>query len=332
MDFKVSVIVPVYNCKKYLGQAVKSVIDQSVFDSIELILVDDGSTDGSAEICNGYAEKYPNIISLHENNSGVSVARNKGIENARGEYIAFLDSDDRYENNFIEDLLNFADSDLVCCDYYCDSRDEKNLGGLFEPKIYYRSDFDTEFYNKILDTRFYSCWNKLYKKDIIERNKIRFIPGVKYAEDMIFVLEYLKFSDSFRFVDSALYFYNINPENTTSVVKNGFDVQHFIYDYQMKYFKDINAEQPVLDHIEDIFVYKTTCTINSEITYNSFFSAYKYVKRVLSSEFYPLYLKANYTEFVCKYDRVFFTLLKKKKALAVVLWRKMYDLRSRIFK
>jgi len=78
MDFKFSVIIPVYNCKKYLGQAVKSVIEQSVFDSIELILVDDGSTDGSAEICNGYAEKYSNIISLHENNSGVSVARNKG--------------------------------------------------------------------------------------------------------------------------------------------------------------------------------------------------------------------------------------------------------------
>ncbi len=94
MSCKVSVIIPVYNCIKYLEKAIKSVISQTEFNSIELILVDDGSSDGSERICDEYSAKYPNLIAIHQINSGVSVARNMGISSAKGEYIAFLDSDD----------------------------------------------------------------------------------------------------------------------------------------------------------------------------------------------------------------------------------------------
>ena len=97
MSCKVSVIVPVYNCKKYLETAIRSVIEQTLFNETELILVDDGSTDGSGGICDNYASEYPNIFAVHQSNSGVSVARNKGMEAAKGEYIAFLDSDDSYD-------------------------------------------------------------------------------------------------------------------------------------------------------------------------------------------------------------------------------------------
>lgn len=332
MDFKVSVIIPVYNCKKYLEQAVESVISQTVFDEIELILVDDGSSDGSAAVCNGYSDKYANIITLHENNAGVSVARNQGINAARGEYIAFLDSDDRYENNFVEEMLASADSDLLCCDFYYKDKNEKNLGSIFDEKQFLKSDFNDDFYLKVLNTMFYSCWNKLYKKSIIQKFDIKFPVGIKYAEDMVFVYEYLKYSESFRFIDKKLYFYNINPDNATSVVKNGFDVQKFIYDYQINHFRELNVSEKVYESIENNFVYKTTCTINSEITYSSFIDAYRYVKRVLNSNFYPLYLAADYKDFVCFYDKVFFTLLKKRRAFSVVLWRKIFDLRSKLFR
>ena len=251
------------------------------------------------------------------------------MEAAKGEYIAFLDSDDSYDESFIQTMLEYCDNDLVCCDYYIKSKDEKNVGKYFDEKVYFKKDFTYDFYHKTLRQEFYSCWNKLYKKSIIKEKNIKFAPGIKYAEDMTFVMEYLKFCDSFRFVSAPLYHYNVNPGNTTSVVKNGFDVQLYIHDYQTKYFESLNVDQKIFDNINDNFVYKTTCTINSTITYSSFIEAYKYVKRVLLSNFYELYLKADYTEFKCTYDRVFFTLLKKKRALSVVLWRKLFDLRSK---
>lgn len=330
MGIKVSVILPVYNCEKYLEAAISSVINQSIFNSSELILVDDGSTDGSAKICDKFAEKFENIIAFHQKNSGVSVARNTGIDIAKGEYITFLDSDDKYMPGYLEELLSHSDCDLVCCDYFSDTGNNLILKKFFNKNLYVFSDFNAEFYAGIITPEFYSCWNKLYKYSIIEKYTIRFKPGVKYAEDMIFIFEYLKLCESFYYIDKPLYFYNINPENTTSVIKNGFEVQRFIFNEQKKLFEQMDNYDIILKKIEENFVYCTTQSINSEITYNSFSDSYKYLKRVLSSEFFELYIKENYTEFKCTYDKVFFNLLKKKSVFLTVLWRKIFDLRSRI--
>lgn len=330
MSCRVSVIIPVYNCIKFLDKAVKSVIAQTDFELLELILVDDGSSDGSAELCDDFSKQNANISVLHQENSGVSVARNNGIERAKGEYIAFLDSDDEYSSGFIHEMLAESEYDLVCCDYFNKSKDEKHLGTIFEDKAYFRKNFDLDFCKKIIREEFYSCWNKLYKKEIINQNNIRFAHDVKYGEDMEFVFEYLRHCDSFRFIDRPLYHYNINPYNTTSVVKNGFDVQHSIYVFQNEYFSSTNFKDEISAEVLNKYIFNTTCTVNSEITYGTFFGSYKYVKRVLASDFYELYLKANYSEFKCFYDRVFFTLLKKRMALGVVILRKLFDLRSRL--
>ncbi len=330
MSSKVSVIIPVYNCIKYLDNAVSSVISQTEFNSLEVILVDDGSTDGSEKLCDTYAEKYENISAIHQENSGVSVARNNGINAAKGEYIAFLDSDDEYNPEFISEMLNASDADLVCCDYYVNSEDESNIGKYFKEKKYMKNEFDLGFFKGTVHTEFYSCWNKLYKKEIIENYHISFPVGVKYAEDMVFVFEYLKNCTSFEFIDKVLYHYNVNPDNATCVVKNGFDVQRYIYEYQTGYFKDSVFGDEIQHEVSENFVYYTTSSVNSEITYGNIPTAYKYVKRILASEFYDLYMNANYSEFKCLYDKVFFTLLKKRMALAVVLWRKLFDLRSKL--
>lgn len=330
MSSKVSVIIPVYNCIKYLDKAVRSVILQTEFSDIELILVDDGSTDGSEMLCDSYAKEFENISVIHQKNSGVSVARNNGINAARGEYVAFLDGDDEYKPGFISEMLKAADADLVCCDYYVHSDDESNIGKYFKEKKYMKNEFDLEFLKNIIHSEFYSCWNKLYKKEIIDNYNISFPVGVKYAEDMVFVFEYLKHCESFYFISSPLYHYNINPDNATSVVKNGFEVQRFIYEYQTKYFSEFALKKEILCEISENFVYRTTNSINSEITYGSMRTGYKYTKRVLESEFYDLFMKANYSDFKCLYDKVFFTLLKKRLALAVVLWRKLFDLRSKL--
>lgn len=324
MSSLVSVILPVYNCEKHLEKAIRSVVEQTAFESVELILVDDGSTDSSAAICDRFAREFTNIVAVHQKNSGVSAARNHGMKRAKGEYLTFIDSDDMYEKSYIREMLRHRENDLVCCDYYIKNRCEKNLGRLFESGCC--CDFDNSFFKKVIQPEFYSCWNKFFKKSLVEKNGVRFPVGVKYAEDMVFVLEYLRHCKSFYFVENPLYFYNVNPENTTSVVKNGFAVQKGIFEYQKNYFKG-NAE--LIDAVSSLLVFKSLCCINSDITYGSVFDGLKSCKKILSdSDFYENFIKEDYSEPKCKYDKVFFRLIKMKCAFLIVLWRKLFDLRS----
>lgn len=331
MSFKVSVIVPVYNCINYLADAVNSVIGQDCFGSVELILVDDGSSDGSAELCEKFSEKYDNIVAVHQPNAGVSAARNHGMKISHGEYIAFLDSDDRYEGGFISQMLQKGDADAVCCDYYCKDISEKNLSKLFAGGETKESFFDYDFMKKIISPSFYSCWNKLYKKEIIDKFGIQFPIGVKYAEDMQFVFEYLKHCKSFCFIDKTLYFYNVNPDNATSVVHNGFNVFLSVYEWQKNYFSEMHADRRIFEDMLDIFVYKATCAINSDITYSKGFSSYRTVKRILNNEtFYKAFCARYSRNEQYLYDKVFHALIKQKNVFGIILWRKLFDLRSKL--
>ncbi len=331
MSFKVSVIVPVYNCINYLADAVNSVIRQDCFGNVELILVDDGSSDGSGELCDELSEKYDNIVSVRQPNRGVSAARNHGIKISRGEYIAFLDSDDRYENSFISQMLQKAEADAVCCDYYCNDISEKNLGNFFDGGEIKENFFDYDFMKGIISPSFYSCWNKLYKKEIIDKFDIQFPTGVKYAEDMQFVFEYLKHCKSFCFIDKPLYFYNVNPDNATSVVHNGFDVFLSIYEWQKIYFTEKNADRRIFDDMLDILVYKATCAINSDITHSKGFSSYKTIKRAIDNEtFYRAFCARYSGNEQYLYDKVFHALIKQKNIFGIILWRKLFDLRSKL--
>ena len=115
---KVTVIIPVYNTEKYLAECIESAINQSLRD-IEIILVDDASPDNAGKICDEYAAKDSRIKVIHQENQGVSAARNNGLEHANGEYVYFLDSDDMIEESFLEKAYNVAkanDSDLTVCD------------------------------------------------------------------------------------------------------------------------------------------------------------------------------------------------------------------------
>lgn len=97
----ITVVIPVYNCEKYVTRAVRSVALQPCGDQVEILVVDDGSKDGSGKVCDGLAQEYANVRVIHKENGGVSTARNIGIENATGKYIAFLDSDDWWESGFL---------------------------------------------------------------------------------------------------------------------------------------------------------------------------------------------------------------------------------------
>lgn len=325
MDYKVSVIIPVFNCEKYLSRAVDSVIAQPDFNEIQLILVNDGSTDGSAKICDNYADNYSNIIAVHQKNAGVSAARNRGIELAQGKWLAFLDSDDYLLNGIYKKMLEKPDAQLICCDYTQNSSSGM-IGGYFKKDFYSKADFGGDLYTVMTDGPFFfQCWNKLYLTSVVKSCGLRFPDGQKLAEDMVFVFNYVEKIDSFRFVNEPLYFYFVSEGNTTSFVRNSFETNKFIYKFISDYFSRVENSERFCKKNVECFVFRSVLAISSSGTQLKFKQAYKYIKFILSDEeFFDLYTKENYVKFVCTFDKLLNGFIKKKNVLGIILLTKFY--------
>ena len=183
----ISIIVPVYNIEKYLPRCIDSILDQT-YKNWEAIFVNDGSTDNSLKILEEYKKRDERIKIIDKKNAGSGAARNDGIENSRGEYVAFLDSDDWYEKNFLEKLYNNLtenNSDVAMCNpkmTYDDISKNKKINTYFFNEIELNKTPE-----KILGILAMPVvWNKLYKKDIIVKNKIKF-PNYSFCEDVEFL-------------------------------------------------------------------------------------------------------------------------------------------------
>ena len=199
----ISIIVPIYNSESLLPRCVDSVLSQTVQDW-ELVLVDDGSTDGSADICRKYADADTRIKYIFKKNGGVSSARNAGLDAARGEFVMFVDSDDSIAPNTLERVLaKQAEYDFDCVVWGCNQN-----GHLWIPKEEvdftdisdFRKDFIKYYYNILCPV-----WNKLFRKELL---KSRFNEEITHAEDFIFFLEYLRNCRSICFIKEALYYYD----------------------------------------------------------------------------------------------------------------------------
>lgn len=201
----ISIIIPVYNVKKYLAQCVESVIQQT-YTNIEIIIVDDGSNDGSGELCDIYAKKDRRIKVIHQENGGLSAARNKGISVARGEYISFIDSDDYIDINLYdyiyENVIKVENVDIVEFGFivkYQDCQYEVKRDKLIKLK-------DKEIINNIfLDAYiFQGCWSKLYKKEIFDG--VNFPVGKKF-EDTFILCKTLSRSQIYIGLPKSFYYY-----------------------------------------------------------------------------------------------------------------------------
>ena len=191
---KISIIVPVYNTEKYLRHCLDSILNQS-FQDFELLLIDDGSKDRSGKICDEYAEKDKRISVWHQENQGVSVARNVGLEHAQGEWIYFPDSDDIVIENALEIMMKMCveDIDYVMCGY--EVYDENGNCSYAIPerqeRVISREDALMEMFAPT-DYRYQGyLWNKLFKASIIRDNNLRFVKGIKFNEDRLYNVEYL---------------------------------------------------------------------------------------------------------------------------------------------
>ncbi|HGH7173398.1 TPA: glycosyltransferase family 2 protein [Bacillus wiedmannii] len=215
MDQKVSIIVPVYNCEKYISKCLESIINQT-YKNIEIVIINDGSTDKSEKIINTYRKKDNRIICLFQDNSGPSEARNKGILNSTGKYLIFIDSDDTVDKCYVEFLLNqmiFSNSDLVCCGY----KDISKYG------VLNCTDFDFENSVSVHSFIEMTCkgtggvlWGKIYKKEIIAKNDLKMDKDIFMCEDLVFVLQYTSQCKSFSAIKDYLYNYNRLNQNSIS--------------------------------------------------------------------------------------------------------------------
>lgn len=213
---KVTVVIPIYNVEKYLKKCLESVVLQS-YKNLEIIMINDGSTDCSQEICEEYKNKYENIMLVNKKNEGVSVARNTGINLSTGEYIIFIDADDVLHKHYIEHLvylLETEDVELAICEYTTETlRDDINRE--YKKNIIEKN----EVIRDILSNVNYGgyLWNKIFIKSIIIEKNIKFQEGITIWEDLLFVIEYLTNINYCVWINSVLYYYR---QRNNSAVAN----------------------------------------------------------------------------------------------------------------
>lgn len=211
---KISIIVPVYNTEKYLNRCVDSILTQS-FSDFELLLVNDGSTDKSGSICDDYACQDSRVRVLHKVNGGVSSARNSGLDNAKGEWIMFVDSDDWIINTQLEDLVKYPTYDLRVNNYQLYGSDEA-IGGELPDARYNGNEQIYECLIEYFSTNFKSACGKRFKMSIIEKHSLRFENNISMGEDLIFVLDYLKYTNSISLSSLKGLIYNrVNESSLT---------------------------------------------------------------------------------------------------------------------
>ncbi len=202
----VSIVIPVYNILQYLPRCLDSVLSQTLKD-IEILLIDDGSTDGSEKICDEYANKDGRVKVFHLQNGGVSRARNFGISKAQGEYIGFVDADDWIENDMYEQMYSSAKqngTDIVICDCYtaCGQQLEPDiLPGILQDK-YQRNDIKPEH---LLLMAGGSC-RCFYKRELLVKNKLLFPLDMKISEDRVFNVYAFGFAESVYYLKNPLYY------------------------------------------------------------------------------------------------------------------------------
>lgn len=217
MNNKISVIIPIYNSEKYLQGCLDSVLSQS-YAEWECILIDDGSRDLSGSICDEYSKRDNRFKVIHKLNEGVSCARNTGIEIAEGKWIVFIDSDDYIMNCYLEELMRCVDKDVdFVFSGYTKFQNDKILDVVSFPSGRYSDCMKS----KIIHTL--SCigtpWAKLYKREIIISNNIRFEKNLSISEDRLFMYSYLVYANSVFVSDRSDYYYRANEKSISFTVR-----------------------------------------------------------------------------------------------------------------
>lgn len=215
MKYKMSIVVPVFNAGAFLHDFFNSILAQS-FRDFELILIDDGSTDGSVKIIDSYISLDSRIRLFQQMHAGVGAARNRGISVAQGEFIAFLDADDYFETDFLESMYQVAkrdNSEIVICGYYEFNDERRKPTREWRPKAgkYSRKDLQTSIFQRANPT----VWNKIFLKTLVDREALVF-QNIFSCNDVYFVYCAMAAASSISYIDKSYVWYRKNHSNSIS--------------------------------------------------------------------------------------------------------------------
>ena len=339
---QVSIIVPVYNVENYIERCLNSLVNQT-FKDIEIITINDGSTDKSLELLNKYAKEDIRISVIDLGDEGVSYCRNLGIEKANGKYIMFVDSDDWIDSNMLEVMYKKAEEnklDLVMCSYIREFKDhsKEKIFNLPEEIIYKEDKVKNELLRKLVGPvkeelsnpemldALGTVWGKLYRADILKENKIKFVDlkEIGSAEDTLFNIFTFNYLKKLMFLNKPMYHYwRDNPKSVTSQYNSKLKEQRKVFfKYISDFIKENNFGQVFKEALNNRICTSVLglglieCSKNNKI---SRINKIKNIKKIINEE----YIRNAYKNLELKYFsihwRIFYFFIKNKMSFCSYL-------------
>ncbi len=314
MNDLISVIIPVYNVEKYLNRCIESVANQT-YKNLEIILVDDGSSDSCPQICDKWAKKDSRIKVIHKKNGGVSSARNAGLDISNGHYLSFVDSDDWLETNAFEKLIKLAEpQSMVVFNVFFETC--KNSYKKFHFDTVVIQDSNSIICDTIMGNYGWtSCWNKLYDLYLIKNKHLYFDENLRIGEDYLFIYQYASVVKKVLLTNEA--FYHYYTERSDSAM-NSFSLEYYNrWKVTERILQDDHnkiCERIILDRLVNELYDIAVETISENDIYNNYhfiMSVYKKYFKLYYNEFSPSVGKKKWLLFISPF--VFKLYIKGKK-------------------
>ncbi len=315
----ISVIMPVFNAEKYLNDILTDLLGQT-YDNMEIIIVDGGSIDLSWKIIQEFSKKDERIRAIQVENSGPSKSRNIGLDVSLGDYIRFIDADDRIPKNSIQEMkeaMENEDVDLIIGNYRIFPEQNYYTGELKENKVVNIREFTKEFIRNMKSFYYGVTWNKLYKREVIERYSIRFDEKLFWCEDFIFNLDYYTKIDRIYLLSNENGYYDYcRRENSITNTLNKRNSEEISYANQLRYQKVFEfcekqgLQQEVYIQWKYSYLYDELTSLSKVKRIRDFKGQYKQFKRILNNK--EIYLYVTYKEYDSKIWYILKRVLEKK--------------------
>ncbi|PGT89047.1 glycosyltransferase family A protein [Bacillus sp. AFS040349] len=317
---KVSIIIPVYNAESSLNMCLKSICNQT-YKNLEVILINDGSTDKSKELCESFIQNDKRLFLLNKDNSGPSDTRNLGISISTGKYLMFIDSDDFIDIDYVEKMVNsmiLSNSDIVVSGFTKENRGTIEKVCSQEKTYHNISDAAYELFKKNL---FGYSWNKLIKREIVTQNSIYFDKDINLFEDQYFYCRYFEAISSVHVSSNCGYHYIIETNTLATIYReNRFYLYNDMMLYLSNFFNNIKMSEVMSSHLLFEYSYSTLHHCISELAATQTIKNIKKKIQEWEPEFLVRYFKENYVNYSSgntdlKSKILYFLLKQKSKSI-----------------